>query len=401
MILSSLFVALAQAGEDTGVFRQSIKVTEDAGIRRFGYPVSAVLTLAEPLKDLDPFRLLEKDKPIVAQFRPRGDTSTGIREVSLDFNVNLLPNETREYVVEYGPKVESGPQPRGGMKIETSADEFRVVHSPDLQFVVPRDLVGLLRNVRTAKDDYLRSGSAGLMIRTKDDKVYRVVGSGQNGGKATSKVVKAGPLASTLRFESNETLGGGRTVTSVVEMEFPISKSWVQVTWTVDDPDGHVAGLGADLNLNVRGDNTLVDFGAGTLVYAHLQKGETALLRQYSKQNAGSQKAGTWETLVGPSGHLMPYVTASSKSGPAALRAEGWAHVMDEKHCTAVAVAGFTGADVNLAEIIVDADGRLRLWKHGCNKLTFWLHFVTMPVHVGAVTSPQAMLAPLKVHIKK
>jgi hypothetical protein len=53
------------------------------------------------------------------------------------------------------------------------------------------------------------------------------------------------------------------------------------------------------------------------------------------------------------------------------------------------------------AEIIVDADGRLRLWKHGSKKLTFWLHFVTMPVQVGAVTSPQSMLAPLKVEIKK
>ena len=57
--------------------------------------------------------------------------------------------------------------------------------------------------------------------------------------------------------------------------------------------------------------------------------------------------------------------------------------------------------------IIVDADGRTQLWRDfagdggsppkGPKSLTFWLHFVTMPVQVGAVTSPQAMLAPLKV----
>ena len=29
--------------------------------------------------------------------------------------------------------------------------------------------------------------------------------------------------------------------------------------------------------------------------------------------------------------------------------------------------------------------------------LRFWLHFVTAPVQVGAVTSPQSMLAPLDV----
>ena len=29
--------------------------------------------------------------------------------------------------------------------------------------------------------------------------------------------------------------------------------------------------------------------------------------------------------------------------------------------------------------------------------LRFWLHFVTAPVQIGAVTSPQSMLAPLEV----
>src|SRR5260370_28793298 len=153
-MLTCLCVAFVQGAEHPGVLRKSITVTEDAGVRRFGYQVSAVLTLADPVKDLDhiPLRLLEKGKPIVAQFHPLGDT--GIREVSLDFNVNLLPHETREFVVEYGPKVEPGPTPRGGMKIEIRRDEFRVIHSAGLQFAVPRDFARLLRNVRTAKDDY-------------------------------------------------------------------------------------------------------------------------------------------------------------------------------------------------------------------------------------------------------
>ena len=32
--------------------------------------------------------------------------------------------------------------------------------------------------------------------------------------------------------------------------------------------------------------------------------------------------------------------------------------------------------------------------------LRFWLHFVDVPVQVGAVTSPQAMLAPLLVEVR-
>jgi hypothetical protein len=33
----------------------------------------------------------------------------------------------------------------------------------------------------------------------------------------------------------------------------------------------------------------------------------------------------------------------------------------------------------------------------GPKRLKFWLHFVPMPVQIGAVTSPPSMLAPLVV----
>jgi hypothetical protein len=36
----------------------------------------------------------------------------------------------------------------------------------------------------------------------------------------------------------------------------------------------------------------------------------------------------------------------------------------------------------------------------GAKRLAFWLHFVGMPVQVGAATSPQAMLAPLQVEVR-
>src|SRR5438094_632004 len=114
-----------------------------------------------------------------------------------------------------------------------------------VRVVVPRDLRGLLRQVRAGKTDYLRPGSPGLLIRSRDQVDSRV------GGMATvGRVTRTGPLATALRFEGTATLGGGRQVASVVEMEFPSSKSWVQVTWTVADPAGQVAGLGAELNLN-------------------------------------------------------------------------------------------------------------------------------------------------------
>ena len=53
----------------------------------------------------------------------------------------------------------------------------------------------------------------------------------------------------------------------------------------------------------------------------------------------------------------------------------------------------------------VSADGRVRLSQRYPggkeSNLTFWLHFVPMPVQVGAVTSPQSMMSPLRVDVKE
>ena len=72
---------------------------------------------------------------------------------------------------------------------------------------------------------------------------------------------------------------------------------------------------------------------------------------------------------------------------------------MDSQRATAIAVAGF-GAETR-DRIEVSADGRLLIRRDfvrgGERSLHFWLHFVTMPVQVGAATSPQAMQSPLQV----
>jgi hypothetical protein len=394
------------AGEPPGVRHIPLTVSETAGIRRFSYPVTEVLILPEAVPDAGHFRLLEDGRPVRAQFRALDQTRDGVRKVSLDFTVDHAPLESREYVVEYGPGVEAGPEPKGGITVTTTEDEFRVRCPGDLEFVVPRNLLGLLRRVRTAKTDYLRADSPGLWIRYKDDIHYRAGGLGPDGVPTAAPVVKAGPLAATLRFEGTEALRGNRSVASAVEMDFPLSKSWVRVSWEVDDPEGHVAGLGAEVNLNVEGEPALVDFGAGSLVYAALRKGQAAVLRGRPLPGEPAAEGPRWETRLGPMDRPRPYIVAPPRArGP---DPEGWAHVMDRQRATAVAVAGFADPGQE-AEITVGADGRLQLWKQfarrgvapppGPKKMTFWLHFVPMPVQVGAATSPQAMLAPLQVTV--
>jgi hypothetical protein len=385
-----------------------LSVSETAGIRRFGYPVTAVLPLPEPVKDTDHFRLLDGDKPVAAQFCPHSDTTKGIRAVSLDFNASPGPLERREYVVEYGPIV-SVSKAKGGLRVETTEKEFRIIHPGGLQFHVSREVPGLINQVRTEKTNFLKADYAGLVVSAIG---FTPIGKNKD-GKLTAKVIKEGPLAVALRFERFKNFGPAGEVASVVDMEFPISKSWVRIDWMMDDKPGIVTSLGAEWKLHVEGEPILFDFGAGSSVYGQLQKGESARLRQKGesarlRQNPVARAASVprWETFLGPAEALKPYVVSPGSATPPDRDAEGWAHVMDRERCTAVAVANFAASKVG-AEITVDADGRLRIWRQfaqpngdvprGAKRLTFWLHFVGMPVHVGAATSPQAMLAPLHV----
>jgi hypothetical protein len=406
LFAAAVLPSLLYADQQPGITRWSLTVTETEGIRRFGYPVHAAFAVDRVLLDRGQFRLLQNDKPVSAQFSPHRDGEKGPASVSVDFNVNHAPLEEVRYVIEYSPDGEAL-RPRAEMKAEIDKEAVRILHPGSLVFEMPRDLLGLLRQVRTGRTEYLRADSPGLFFADKDDIHYRAGGLCPDGTATTVRVTRSGPMAAALRFEGTEALRGGRSVSSVVEMEFPSSKSWVRVAWTVDDPNGHVAGLGAELNLNVQGEPTLVDFGAGSLVYAQLRKGRTTLMRAGSLGRKDEAAQLAWTTLLGESNQLSPYVVAPKRKD--VPPAEGWAHVMDRERCTAIAVAGF--ADVGQeSEIRIDADGRLRLGRtfardglavpRGPKRLTFWLHFVPMPVHVGAATNPQAMLAPLRVEVK-
>jgi hypothetical protein len=86
-----------------------------------------------------------------------------------------------------------------------------------------------------------------------------------------------------------------------------------------------------------------------------------------------------------------------------ANRPEGWAHLMDQERCVAAALADFA-SHAGESRIDVAASGRLSMSRslptsapNRNHRITFWQHVVPMPMHVGAATSPQSMLAPLKV----
>jgi hypothetical protein len=126
--------------------------------------------------------------------------------VYLDFNVSHGPLEKHTYRVEYGPGVEPGPEPKGGLTVDVGADALTVAHGRELAFVLLRRLPGLLRQVRGGCTEHLRAGSPGLLLRDKGGKEHRA-----GGGPAAARVTRSGPLAAAVRFDGAEAVGGGRS----------------------------------------------------------------------------------------------------------------------------------------------------------------------------------------------
>lgn len=352
---------------------QRFLLRETAGLRRFGYPVHVEF----PADGRDPGKLELRwlGKPVQAQFR----TVVGRPGfLSLEFNSSTgafgeSPYEIREGVPDEG---------KGGMTVKTTRREVIVANGRSLAYHLPEDLDGFLTRVTNGKDEYVASKSEGLFLHDASGKVAKV------GGKGTKvEVTREGPLAIGLRYSTSTTLPGGKAIESVIDMTFPNSKSWVETVWTIKG--GGASAMGFDLNVLVGKGTTLADFGAGSTVYTQVLKGERCVFK------AGPGAGPRWEIRRGrPESQAVFAAPPKGDDRPP----EGWAHLMDNARCTALSVAGFgrTSAD----QIVLDADGRLRVWREvgGTSaSLRFWLHFVPMPVQVGAVTSPQAMLAPLDV----
>src|SRR5262249_54331428 len=146
-----------------------------------------------------------------------------------------------------------------------------------------------------------------------------------------------------------------------VDVTFQVSKSWARVDWRADLPVNKDAYLGADLNLNVRGEPVLVDFGAESTVYTSLKKGQSAALRSRCLGGAGPGIQILYEWSVVQLSGGSETALARSLPQKADFRihkfAEGWAHVMDRQRCTAVVPEWSTDDK----EIAVSADGRVRL----------------------------------------
>jgi hypothetical protein len=374
--------------------RRSLRVSETAGLRRYGYPVHVALP-----PDEGPYRLIRDGRPVPAQFRCVEAGPDGGPGLSLDFIASPGPFESQDYTVESGTAVEPGPEPTRGLSVDRVDGVFRIDNGSVLRVEIADDLRGFLRSFGNAGLQFLDDRPGGLLVKARGGQVLRLGGPDGSGAMAKAVIERQGPLAVALAFDVPLEIDG-KSVPSRIRMTVPSSKSWVETAWTFDDPDGLVVGAALELGLAIEGSPTLVDFGARSTVYGTLDCDATMSL----EAAPDAEGRHSWSVVRGASGRGEPVALSGRGVDEPA---EGWAHVMDHGRCTAAAVDGFGRHDEDRIEI--HADGRLilartfavREGQPEARPKTWrtWLHFVTMPVQVGAATSPQAMQAPLEVRV--
>lgn len=380
----------------------TLEVSETAGIRRFGYPIALKLPEHASEVAVGHFRLLDGGQPMTAQFRQE-QTDGGPGAWWLDFNLSMLPNEVRSLTLEYGPDVAADAEPHG-LELKQTPDGLVIRNGPHITWTAGRDLSHLLTSVDAGDLHYLRRAGVRLGMvganGVRDEmhpKAFR------------ARVIRSGPLAVAIRYELVPDAGQRAEVKSTVDLTFPVSKSWVQIDWQIDDPRQRVRSARAEIAQQLApptdDEPTLVDFGASSLVYMSLTPGMVGKLEaRAAAADSNAPVQPFWEVLRGPRERVEPFVAQASdaRGDPA----EGWAHSMDRSRCLALAVGEFGGASNDSIEITAEGDLRVARQFAGdeaqasrTKTLRLWLHFVGFPPHLTAATSPQSMLSPLNVQI--
>lgn len=381
----------------------TLEVSETAGIRRFGYPVALKLPKRATEVAEDHFRLLDGDKPLAAQFRQE-KTGGGPGAWWLDFNLSMLPNEVRSLTLEFGPDVKPAAEPRG-LELKQTPDGFVIRNGPHITWTAGRDLSHLLTSVEAGDLQYLRREGVRLGIEGPNGVPYEM-----HPKAFRVRAIRSGPLAVAIRYEFAPDDGQLTEVKSTVDLTFPVSKSWVQIDWHIDDPRQRLRSARAEIaqNLDAPTDDqpTLVDFGASSLVYMSLTPGTVGKLQVRAAADSKAPVKPTWEVLRGPRDRLEAFVAQASDARGS--QAEGWMHSMDRRRCLALAVGEFGRGGSDSIEIA--AEGAISVARQfasdeadasGTKTFRLWLHFVGFPPHLTAATSPQSMLAPLSVEISK
>jgi hypothetical protein len=379
-LLLSLFVAWAIEVPAQGPLGQvAFEIRETAGLRRFGYPVTAHLTLpAGALRDIQQAHIVNSTgKPIPAQLTAMAKHADGsVRQLEVDLNVSLGPLESIPLRLEYGADV-TPTAPKQGLSFAETEDAFRVS-----AYTIRKDARPLISSIRYGRE-YLGSAGLNVVLRQGDTE------SSLSGKDLRWTVEKQGAYQVRLRCDGTWKSDGGGESPWTVTLEFASSKSWVGISQSVDRATtAHppmTLGITADLQMSGR---LLWDLDVGYWLYGVLEPGE----------NLQFVQAESWSCRLGKAEQETEYAKATTANSLAA----GWGHFQearDQGNVIAFGVRNFASGGQHRLEL--RGDGRWQLQYSpstpGPTRLSASLHFIPVPLQHTARTSPASMMAPLEV----
>ncbi len=368
--------AVTQAMAQDALQRIPIRVRETAGMRRFGYPVTARVPFPQgALKEGKNTRLLNAQGNVVpAQITAVEKYPDGsVKWLEVDFNLSPAPLETVEFQLEYGANVTHTPPTRGLTFAET-AETFQVS-----AYTIRKDGSPLVQSVKYGRE-YLKEG--GVNIVAKEGEIERHLRDAKN---VRWTVEKQGAFQVRLRCDGEYPAPEGKAALPfTLTLEFASTKSWVGITHTVHCENTRPVVLSLRGHFNLSGE-LLWDTDVGYWLYGVLSVDEEMTFLQMANEwlcSRGKQK------------------TRYAASTPNHSRAKGWGHFQEAKdggNVIAFGIANF-GAD-GLQGFTLRGDGRMVVEYGRATpsepQLRVFFHFIPVPLQRTAQTSLAAMMTPL------
>ena len=355
--LTSLGATSQASASAPGERRLALRLTETAGIRRFGYPVSTQLPA-----DLSAtrFRLTKDGREIPAQFR-RGLRPRWPRRGGPRLQCQSGPLRGRELRSHRRRSRPSQPRTARRHELSTRGTE----RSTCLMLHTSRTRSARISPVSCARSgipalEFLKPNSPGLFVGSRGRKTYLDATPGPTAKPPRVQVARQGPMAAGLSFDHAIQLDEKSHLASSIAMTFPSSKSWVEVVWTIADPEDRIDSMGLDLDLRLEGEPILIDCGARSTVYTTLEPRERIVFEAGHPLNIQGREL-EWAIRKGSS--TSPLLLEAAGEKRSGREPEGWVHVMDRTRCTAMAIADFgrpSQAQETLDRFEIEANGLLR-----------------------------------------
>jgi hypothetical protein len=368
----------------------SLSVTETAGIRRTNYPVGVDVRLPEGvLRDPANARLAgASGGPVAAQFGAAARWSDGsIQSLSVDFNASVAAFAVEHYRIEYGPGVTGPAAGRRRLSVTEGADGIQIG-----AVRLGKSGLPLLASVRYRGED-IAPGPNGLQI--VDD--LGVPHDFSDVLDLSIRILKAGPLVAKVRYSGTMELGPHADIPFVLDVEIPNSKSWVRLSTSLDDPQGHVATVTLRTPLSLGPLPWTWDIGTDHGTYGALRRADDRV--QFTEDQTGPETA-TWRARAGTGSNLAVIETSGDRPAPVAR----WAHLQSASEAVAFAV-DVTPDQRGTYGVSFDGSGQAavsfsQLLPATRHELSVYEHFVSTPLEIGAATSPAAVLNPLQVTVE-